>query len=289
MQDRLRELKAAHDAANEVSVEMEPAAKPDILEHMKLYEPIKQGLEQVTINVQKIKNLKETDKTIVEERARKDLMKQLDTLIQHTTTIAKDIKAILDRIKVDNAKFLKNNQDSAKGQIRTNAYQTHVRQFHTVMNEYNAVSHQFQQSIQDRTRRQIKYVDPKLPDNLVNDIIQSGQAQDVIMIGLTEDVVQDIQDRHNDILRLEHEIMEVHELFRDLATLVDLQQEKLDIIETRIANAKDYTEQAAEELEVAVTSQNSARKKSCCLFIVLLGIVMVIVAPILWKNFYKSV
>jgi t-SNARE complex subunit (syntaxin) len=285
MQDRLRELKAADD----VEVELEPAKKPDILEHMKLYEPIKQGLEVITNNVQKIRALKESDKTVVDERARKEVMKQLDTLIQHTTNTAKDIKSILDRIKQDNAKFLIGNSDSAKGQIRTNAYQTHVRQFHNVMNQYNSVSHQFQQSIQDRTRRQIKYVDPKLPDNLVQEIIQSGQAQDVILTGLTEDVVQDIQARHNDVLRLERDILEVHELFRDLATLVDLQQESLDIIETRIANAKNYTEQAAEELEVAVTHQNAARKKSCCLFIVLVAIVMVIVAPILWKNFYKSV
>jgi len=223
----------------------------------------------------------------VEERARKELMRTLDTLIQHTTRTAKDIKASLDQIKQDDAKY--DHRDSAKGQIRINAYQTHVRQFHHVMNEYNSVSHQFQQSIQDRTRRQIKYVAPKLPDNLVQEIIQSGQAQDVILTGLTEDVVQDIQARHTDILRLEHEILEVHELFRDLATLVDLQQESLDIIENRIANAKNYTEHAAEELEVAVTHQNAARKKSCCLFLILIAVVIVIIAPILWKNFYRSV
>jgi len=284
MQDRLGEFKS-----DDVEVELEPARKPDILEHIKLYEPIKEGLEVITANVQKIKDLKETDKTIVNEASRKEMMKQLDNLIQHTTGTARDIKLTLDRIKQDNAKFLKDNRDSAKGQIRTNAYQTHVRQFHHVMNEYNAVSHQFQQSIQDRTRRQIKYVAPKLPDAQVQEIIQSGQAQDVILTGLTDDVVQDIQARHNDILKLEHEINEVYELFRDLATLVDLQQEKLDIIETRIATAKDYTEKAAEELEVAVTHQNAARKKSCCLFIILIGIVIVIIAPILWKNFYKSV
>jgi len=285
MQDRLRELKT-----DDVEVELEEAPasrKPDILEHIKLYEPIKQGLEVVSANVQKIKDLKETDKTVVNEVGRQELMKQLDTLIRHTTGTAKEIKAALDRIKQENSKFPDHN--SAKGQIRVNAYQTHVRQFHHVMNEYNGVSHQFQQSIQDRTRRQIKYVDPKLPDHLVQEIIQSGQAQDVIISGLTDDVVHDIQARHNDILRLEHEIMEVHELFRDLAMLVDLQQEKLDIIETRISSAKSYTEQAAVVLEVAVTHQNAARKKSCCLFLILIAIVMVIVAPILWKNFYKSV
>lgn len=285
MQDRLKEIKS-----DEVAIELEEAKekKPDISEHMKLYAPIKQGLDAITANVQKLKDLKETDKTVVNEKGRKDVMKQLDTLIQHTTDTAKDVKHSLDRIKQEDAKFLKANRDSAKGQIRLNLYQTHVRQFHHIMNEYSSVSHQFQQSIQDRTRRQIKYIDPQLPDNLVQEIVQSGQAQDVILSGLTQDVVQDIQERHNDILRLEREILEVHELFRDLATLVDLQQESLDIIENRIAKAKDYTEQAAEELEVAVTHQTAARKKSCCLFLILVAVVVVIIAPLLWKNFYRA-
>jgi len=117
----------------------------------------------------------------------------------------------------------------------------------------------------------------------------NNEYKPLVEESITDDVVQDIQARHTDILRLEHEIMEVHELFRDLATLVDLQQESLDIIENRIANAKDYTEHAVEELEVAVTHQNAARKKSCCLFLILIAIVIVIIAPILWKNFYKSV
>ena len=45
--------------------------------------------------------------------------------------------------------------------------------------------------------------------------------------------------------------MEVYELFRDLATLVDIQQESLDVIENRIVHAQEYASKAEGELHKA--------------------------------------
>ena len=46
----------------------------------------------------------------------------------------------------------------------------------------------------------------------------------------------------------QHQVLEVHELFQNLATLVDLQQESLDVISNRISQAKNYTEKAEREV-----------------------------------------
>jgi len=45
--------------------------------------------------------------------------------------------------------------------------------------------------------------------------------------------------------------MEVYELFRDLATLVDIQQESLDVIENRIVHAQEYAAKGEVELRKA--------------------------------------
>ena len=55
------------------------------------------------------------------------------------------------------------------------------------------------------------------------------------------------------------QVLEIYELFRDLATLVDLQQESLDVIENRIIKAKNYTEKAEVELNEAEEYQKKAR------------------------------
>lgn len=58
------------------------------------------------------------------------------------------------------------------------------------------------------------------------------------------------------------QVLEIYELFRDLATLVDLQQESLDVIENRIIKAKNYTEKAEVELNEAEEYQKKARAVS---------------------------
>ena len=61
-----------------------------------------------------------------------------------------------------------------------------------------------------RTRREIKIVDKDLKDSEIDKIIESGKAQDVIKEALISDnlknVVQVIEERHLDILKLEHQV-----------------------------------------------------------------------------------
>lgn len=290
MVDRLGELSKTDDEP--VADKKASAGNQEIADHMRLYEPIKQGLEVIRTNVEKIGALKDKEKTVATEKARKEIMDALDQIMSETTKTGRDIKSALDAIKVQDAAYAKQNKDSAKNQMRTNLYQTHIRRFHQDMNEYNAASHEFKQSLQERTRRQLKIVDSKISDEDVEKIVASGQAEGVIKQVLIsenlQDVVRDIEDRHLDILKLERQVLEVYELFKDLATLVDIQQESLDVIENRIGKAKDYVERAEVKLAEAEVYQKKARKKQCCLIIVLLVILIAILGPVLGTQLSTS-
>jgi t-SNARE complex subunit (syntaxin) len=268
------------------------AGNQEIAEHMKLYEPIKRGLELIRTNIDKIEKLKDKDKTVANEKGRKEIMDSLDQIMSETTRTGREIKNALDAIKVQDAAYAKQNKDSAKNQMRVNLYQTHIRRFHTDMNDYNAASHEFKQSLQERTRRQLKIVDSKISDEDIEKIVASGQAEGVIkqvLISETlQDVVRDIEDRHLDILKLERQVLEVYELFKDLATLVDIQQESLDVIENRVAKAKDYVEKGEKELQQAEIYQKKSRKKQCCLIIILLCALIALIAPILGTQLKSS-
>lgn len=291
MVDRLGELGSKTD--DEPMVDKKGSSgNQEIADHMKLYEPIKRGLEIIRGNVDKIGALKDKEKTVATEKARKEIMDALDHIMTETTKTGREIKHALDAIKVQDAAYAKQNKDSAKNQMRVNLYQTHIRRFHQDMNEYNAASHEFKQSLQERTRRQLKIVDNKISDEDVEKIVASGQAEGVIKQVLIsenlQDVVRDIEDRHLDILKLERQVLEVYELFKDLATLVDIQQESLDVIENRIGKAKDYVEKAEGQLAEAEVYQKRTRKKQCCLLILLLAILIAILAPVLGTQLSKS-
>jgi len=293
--DRLKELKIASGEDEKVIEEDEKAKekeknlntkqKAEIADHMKLYDMVKESLQVIKANVGKIEKLREKDRKTANEKERKEIMSTLDKTMEETNQHGARIKKQLEFIKTENEKYAKEHKDSAKHQMRTNLYQTHVRRFHQIMNDYNLVSNDFRQALQDRTRRQLKIVDKDITDDEVEKIVESGKAQEVIKQALIsddlEDVVRDIEERHQDILKLERQVLEVYELFRDLAQLVDLQQDSLDVIDARIQSAKNYTERAEVELTEAEDYQKKARKRQCMILGIVIGGLVVILAPTL--------
>jgi len=293
--DRLKELKLAagedekqveeDEKAKEKEKNLNSKQKAEIADHMKLYDMVKESLQVIKTNVAKIEKLREKDRKTANEKERKDIMSTLDKTMDETNSHGGRIKKQLEFIKTENDKYAKEHKDSAKHQMRTNLYQTHVRRFHQIMNDYNLVSNDFRQALQDRTRRQLKIVDKDITDDEVEKIVESGKAQEVIKQALIsddlEDVVRDIEERHQDILKLERQVLEVYELFRDLASLVDLQQDSLDVIDARIQSAKNYTERAEVELTEAEDYQKKARKRQCMILGIVIIILVVILAPVL--------
>lgn len=285
--DRLKELRGTADDDDDEGSGV-TAGGAEIAEHMRRYDPIKESLEIIQNNVAELNKLKAKSRTTANDRDRKAVMAQLDKIMESTNKNGTKIKKTLDDIKNENNAYTKEKGESAKSQMRTNLYQTHIRRFHSVMNDYNSAAHGFKKELQTRTRREIKIVDPNIEEEEVDKIIESGKAQDVIKEALISDNVADqirlIEERHLDILKLEHQVLEIYELFRDLATLVDLQQESLDVIENRIIHAKNYTEKAEVELQEAEEYQKKARARRCCLLLILLGVLVAILAPTLAKT-----
>jgi len=290
--DRLKEIKQSsgdvqteEEEKKEKEKQLNPKQKAEIADHMKLYDLVKESLQVIKNNVGKVEKLREKDRKTANEKERKEIMSVLDKTMDETNIHGARIKKQLEFIKNENDKYAKEHKDSAKHQMRTNLYQTHVRRFHQIMNDYNLVSNDFRQALQDRTRRQLKIVDKNITDDQVEKIVESGQAQDVIKQAMIsddlEDVVRDIEERHQDILKLERQVLEVYELFRDLAQLVDLQQDSLDVIDARIQSAKNYTEKAEVQLTEAEDYQKKARKRQCIILGIVIAVLVVILAPTL--------
>ena len=70
----------------------------------------------------------------------------------------------------------------------------------------------------------------------------------------------DITARHEDILKLEKSIKELHDMFIDMATLIEQQGDKIDRIENHVASSLAYVEKGREETIKAQLYQNKARK-----------------------------
>ena len=94
----------------------------------------------------------------------------------------------------------------------------------------------------------------------------------------------DIQERHQDIKRLEASISELHQLFLDMSVLVETQGELLDQIEYTVGQSVNYTGKAVEELRTANKYQKKTRRKMCCIICVILVVLAVVLIPIITSS-----
>lgn len=99
---------------------------------------------------------------------------------------------------------------------------------------------------------------------------------------ITEEDLELIKDRETNIRQLESDILDVNQIFKDLAVMIHDQGEMIDSIEANVENAEVHVERGTEQLQRAVYYQQKSRKRMCIIAMVC-SIVLVILAIIIWQ------
>lgn len=92
-----------------------------------------------------------------------------------------------------------------------------------------------------------------------------------------------IREREDRIQQIEGDIIDINEIFRDLATMVYEQGELVDSIEANVCDAQRNVEGANVQLSKANAYQKSARKKMCILLLILV-VVGGVIGIIIWQT-----
>jgi len=260
------------------SKEVKDDDRVSVAEEDKQFVPIRNNIEVIkaqTAALSKL-NLNATD-----EKSGKALTKAVEKAMNKANTAGQEIKAHLDHIKGNLKK------DKPGAQARANLYNNCCKEFQAVMNEYQTTYSVVRDKINDNKRRQLKNLPTETPlsDEQIESVIASGQEGEVMQRAMMmedlsnlQDIVADVEERHAEILKLERSVMELLELFRDLSMLVDVQGEKLNIIDDHIANTKKNVNKAEQKLTEAEKAQIAARKKRCYLLMILIFILLVALA-----------
>ena len=87
--------------------------------------------------------------------------------------------------------------------------------------------------------------------------------QGIIMdTAAAKQTLADIEARHADIIKLETSIKELHDMFMDMAMLVESQGEMIDRIEYHVEHAVDYVQTATQDTKKALKYQSKAKRVS---------------------------
>ncbi|KAI4319404.1 hypothetical protein MLD38_033004 [Melastoma candidum] len=158
-----------------------------------------------------------------------------------------------------------------------------------MMMEFQGLRQRMMSEYKETIGRRYYTVTGEYPDeDIIEKIISNGDGGETFMAraiqehgrGRVVETIVEIQDRHDAAKEIERSLLELHQVFLDMAVMVEAQGEKMDDIEHHVMNASHYVKDGTRNLKTAKDYQRSNKKWMCIALILLLIIVLVIVVPI---------
>ncbi|GAB9471472.1 hypothetical protein Gpo141_00008681 [Globisporangium polare] len=297
MLDRLAEIKGkAQTTGQDVAIDMEGRSngimRPKFMEQFfKDVEDMQMDLTNISLGTQKITELNQKATLATSNTEEHAISNELTFVIESSNKNAAHAKGMLELLKKESAEKKKDKATPlSEIRIRENMCATLTKKFMDCMKEYQKAQQKYKNDMKSKVKRQVQIVKPDASEAEIDAVMRSADPGSIyksaILQGAAEsikDVYVNCQDKYLDVLRLEQSVAELHQMFLDLALLVEQQGEMLDQIEFQVRTAANYVEQGNQEVSKALKSQKLARKKKCCLLFVGITIILIIVLVAAFK------
>ncbi|XP_035722785.1 syntaxin-1A-like isoform X3 [Vespa mandarinia] len=266
--DRLAALVAAQsdddDVADEVSVNV---GGPDdfMTEFFAEVEEIREMIDRIQTNVEDVK--KKHSAILSAPQTDEKVKMELEDLMSDIKKTANKVRAKLKVIEQNIEQEEHTNKSSADLRIRKTQHSTLSRKFVEVMSEYNRTQTDYRERCKGRIQRQLEITGRTTTNDELEEMLEQGNpavfTQGIIMeTQQAKQTLADIEARHADIIKLENSIRELHDMFMDMAMLVESQGEMIDRIEYHVEHAVDYVQTATQDTKKALKYQSKARRVS---------------------------
>lgn len=252
---------------------------------------IQDSISQFNANISTISDLHARSLNALSEQETAANTSRLSELSDSTRALSNELSARIKAVQTPVSGLTRNDSEIRKNRITL----VHGK-FVEALRQYQAVEQQYRQRYRDRVERQFKIVKPDAtPEEVsavVNDTEGSGQGIFLQAIsssnryGESRRVYREVQERHQDIQRIEHTLADLAQLFNDMATLIDQQKDQVDNIETRAGEVNTETKRGTEQVGVAVGHARSARRKRWICF--WLAVVIILAAVGIGVGVYYS-
>ncbi|KAM7524343.1 hypothetical protein LguiA_014245 [Lonicera macranthoides] len=168
------------------------------------------------------------------------------------------------------------------------------KKFKDKMSEFQTLRESIHQEHREVVERRVYTVTGNRADEeTIDRLIETGDSEQIFQKAIQEqgrgqimDTLAEIQERQDAVREVERKLLELQQIFMDMAVLVDAQGDMLDNIETQVSSAVDHVQSGNTALQKAKSLQKNSRKWMCIAIIILLVIVLVIVVGVLkpWKS-----
>lgn len=216
---------------------------------------IQDAIRQIDQNINRISELHSRSLNNVGEASQLEAESQLTALAQETSSLTNAVK---NRIKALEAEAVRIPASGpAPEGIDRNVRLTQIgaakNRFKETILRYQEVEKAYRTKYRQRTERQLRIVKPDATQEEIQGALDGSSGGQQIFAqalrnsnrqGEARGALREVQERHNDIQRIEQTITELAALFQEMSILVEQQDEQLNVI-------KDHAQHTEQEVQAA--------------------------------------
>nr|CAH7738033.1 unnamed protein product [Callosobruchus chinensis] len=286
--DRLGDLlKAQKGNKNDVEVDVEhennnDGGRSDLKRTFERAEVISQWLQSVEKNVEAIREYSSRINDIKYNQT--DLSEKIETLFQNNTSICHKINGKLKEIDEELKQTL---EDSAEGRIKMIQYNTLKTRYIEIFKRNNNELENFRNVQKANLDAQLRAKGIRMTDEELVHLLEENTDIQLFTDNIIAETLEakralrDIEERHQQLLKIERMLVEVRDLFLQMAILVDTQQELIDRVEYQAQAARDFVAKTPKILQEAEKKKKKYLKCQIYMGITILILVVILLIMLL--------
>ncbi|KAF4970513.1 hypothetical protein FSARC_2481 [Fusarium sarcochroum] len=249
---------------------------------------IDRGIDTVEQNLEQLRMIQQRTLDDADSSGSSAANRQLDSLSADTMSLYRELT---ERVRV-----VKSNSEAQSS--KNNPHVTRIdRRLKAAITQYQQVESQFRKRTQDQMARQYRIVRPDASEQEIQAAVEDttgGQVFSQAMMqsdrqGRARAALSAVQDRHQALVKIEQQMVELAQLFQDMDTLVIQQEAAVTQIEQKGEEVVENLDKGNEEIGVAVnTARKTRKKKWICLGICVAIIIIIVIIVVIYMLVIKG-
>ncbi|KAH9903802.1 t-SNARE [Xylariomycetidae sp. FL2044] len=250
---------------------------------------INRGIDMIDGNLNQLRMLQQRALDDSDSSGSSNTNRQLDVLSSETMSNYRSLTERVRKLKSNPASQQKYGQQVSRVD----------RRLKDAIREYQQVESAFRKKTQDQMARQYRIVRPEATESEVREAVedQSGNSQvfqQALMQsnrrGQAQAVLNAVQDRHQQLQKIEQQMIELAQLFEQMDQLIVEQDVAVTAIEQKAEDVVDNLDKGNQEMGTAVNTARATRKKKwiclgiCVAIVIIIAIIVAVYVTITNNN-----
>ncbi|XP_020595981.1 syntaxin-124-like [Phalaenopsis equestris] len=248
-------------------------------------EIMKEEIKSLEQLYRRLQDLNEETKSAHNAKTMKSLRARMDADTDQVLRRAKSVKQkleSLDRANKANRSIHGCEQGSSVDRTRTSVVAGLGKRLKDLMDDFQSLRARMADDYREMVgRRYYTVTGEQADEETIEILISSGKGESFFQKAIQEqgkgeilDAISEIQERHDAVKEIEKSLLDLHQVFLDMAVVVEAQGQQINDIESHVARASSFVRSGVAELEQTKGYQKRSRKWYCMAF--LLGTVLVV-------------